>query len=345
MDHREVGARSGPLIPAVVGDFEIELWPAAPRPLAGLANPTVVGFFVGNRLGSGGGREVAAVPSAGGRKVAALAIPPRGREVAAVPQTRWRDVPPAPARGGPTIDRTAGVRIVGGCIGRRSTRRRPILGPTVNADVVMRERVTRERVRRSRVRPRAAAGGRVVRRPIQRRAIVSGSLVAIRVIRLDHAAAYVTPPPTNLTAGSLGAVFRRVTRPWQFRARDYARIDLVAFVAFRPPTALCPGLARFSVIGGRWDALFPYGRPSVDDAQLGAGLVDVPLLAPFGHAKLPAAVIGAHFRPAIAVAHLRPTRIVGQIPTRIRLLIKATRPVSDRLPHLRQIRPQPLLGP
>lgn len=178
------------------------------------------------------------------------------------------------------------------------------------------------------------------------RPVVSRRLVAIRVIRLDHAAAYVPPAACDLTARPFGAeLVWSATRVWQFCARDGIRIHLVTIVVFHAPTALRPSLARWSVIGGRRDPLLPYGRPSVDDAQLCAGLVDVPLLTALGHAQLPAAVVGEHFRPPIAVPHLRPSRIVGQIPARIGLLAEATRPIAERLPQLWQVGPQPLFGP
>jgi hypothetical protein len=98
VDHREV-RRS---VPAIVGDLEIEPRTTAARPLAGLANPTVVAFFEGRRLGSAGGREVAAIPTAGGAiptagrwEIAAITIPPGAREIAAVSLTRRWDVPAA----------------------------------------------------------------------------------------------------------------------------------------------------------------------------------------------------------------------------------------------------------
>ncbi len=350
-----ITARSGGLIPAIVGDLEIEPRTTAARSLAGLASPTVVAFLEGSRLGSTRGREfiAVAIPPVGreitavaippvGREITAVAVPPVGREIIAVPLTRPRDVPAASARGGPVIDPTACVRIVGPYVGHRAAGSRPVIGPTpVDADIVLRKRVVRGRFLRA-----TTAGRRIARRPILGQAVVSGCLVAIRVIRLDHAAAYITPAATDLAARSIGAdLIWCVTRPWQFRASDGGRVYLVTVVLFHAPTPLCPGFARRSVIGGRRDPLLPYGRPSVDDAQLGAGLVDVPLLVALGHAQLPAAIVGAHFRPPIAVAHLRPSRIVGQIPARIRLLIEATGPIAERLPHLRQVGPQPLLGP
>jgi hypothetical protein len=98
--------------------------------------------------------------------------------------------------------------------------------------------------------------------------VVSKIPVAVRVIRLDHPTAYVTPAASDFAARPFGPeLVRRLARAWQLCPRGRGRIRLAAItaitaitaiIAFRAPTPLRPRLRGWAVIGCRRDPLLPY---------------------------------------------------------------------------------------
>ena len=253
--------------------------------------------------------------------------PPRGREIAAGP----------PAGGTSPLSRPRAAESLG-------LPAPPVLGPASGAGVKAYDRVLRRvpapaghrrdagRCPRRRVMPsharvghrRASHAGRarrpVVGGPSREPAGLRGRGMRSRIaaLRIENPRSrpsdparsrhwYVTPAATDFAARPFGPdLVRRVTRAGQLgRVRRPGTPRQVAIVVFRAPAPLCPRLGGRALIGRCWDPLLSY---RCHRSTMRSRCRSRPRAARHGARPCAtlAAIIRAHFRPPIAVAHLRP---------------------------------------